>query len=94
MRDEAAVSWGEGRIDLFWRDDDDALWHRSFDGTAWGAAESLGGSLASGPGRDRVGARPDGGVRGVPRRGAVEPLLGRRLVACRGSRSAASSRPA
>ena len=24
MRDEAAVSWGEGRIDLFWRDDDDA----------------------------------------------------------------------
>ena len=36
MRDEAAVSWGEGRIDLFWRDDDDALWHRAFDGLAWG----------------------------------------------------------
>ena len=48
MRDEAAVSWGEGRIDLFWRDDDDALWHRSFDGVAWGAAESLGGQLATG----------------------------------------------
>ena len=49
MRDEAAVSWGEGRIDLFWRDDDDVLWHRPFDTSAWGAAESLGGSLASGP---------------------------------------------
>ena len=31
MRDEAAVSWGQGRIDLFWRADDDALWHRAFE---------------------------------------------------------------
>ncbi|HKF86237.1 MAG TPA: hypothetical protein VKB30_10665, partial [Candidatus Limnocylindrales bacterium] len=49
MRDEAAVSWGGDRIDLFWRDDDDALWHSVFDGVAWSGAESLGGSLASGP---------------------------------------------
>ena len=25
MRDVAAVSWGEGRVDLFWRDDADAF---------------------------------------------------------------------
>ena len=45
----AAVSWGEGRIDLFWRGDDRALWHRWWDGTAWSDSESLGGVLASGP---------------------------------------------
>ena len=49
MRDVAAVSWGDGRIDLFWRDDADALWHRSFERGAWAAAEDLGGTLASGP---------------------------------------------
>jgi len=43
------VSWGEGGIGRCWRDDADALWHRPFDGSAWGAAESLGGTLASGP---------------------------------------------
>src|SRR3954453_15735667 len=26
----AAVSWGSDRIDLFWRGDDRALWHRSW----------------------------------------------------------------
>ena len=45
----AAVSWGSGRIDLFWRDDDETLVHRAFDGAAWGASESLGGTLASPP---------------------------------------------
>src|SRR3954464_3807727 len=31
--------------------------------------------------RDRVGSRPDGGLRGVSRRRALEPLLGRRELA-------------
>jgi hypothetical protein len=49
MRDLASVSSGAGRIDLFWRDDADALWHRSFDGQAWAEPDPLGGTLASGP---------------------------------------------
>lgn len=48
-RGTAAVSWGEGRIDLFWVDFDGALIHQAFEGGAWDTAESLGGSLASGP---------------------------------------------
>jgi hypothetical protein len=49
MSGVAAVSWGAGRIDLFWRDFDGALIHRAFDGSAWADAESLGGTLASDP---------------------------------------------
>src|SRR4051812_15460709 len=49
MRDTAAVSWGQERIDLFWRDQADVLWHRWLDGTAWSAAEDLGGTLSTGP---------------------------------------------
>ena len=45
----AAASWGPGRIDLFWVDDDRALWHRAFAGEGWLEPESLGGTLASGP---------------------------------------------
>jgi len=45
----AAVSWGEGRIDLFWIDPDRSLAHRSFADEAWSDPESLGGSLASAP---------------------------------------------
>ena len=46
--DPAAVSWGAGRLDVFARGSDNALWHKWFDGQ-WSAWESLGGSLASGP---------------------------------------------
>jgi repeat uncharacterized protein DUF346 len=46
--DPTAVSWGSGRIDVFARGPDNALWHKWFDGN-WSAWESLGGSLASGP---------------------------------------------
>ena len=45
----AAVSWGEGRIDLFWVDSESALAHAAFFEEAWTAPESLGGTLASGP---------------------------------------------
>jgi len=44
-----AVSWGTGRIDLFWVVADRTLWHRSWADGAWSADESLGGELASRP---------------------------------------------
>lgn len=50
MRDLVAVSPGEGRIDLFWRDAEDALWTRTWRaGRGWSADEPLGGTLASAP---------------------------------------------
>ena len=45
--DLAAVSWGPGRIDLFWAEDG-ALWHRSFDRGTWSAPGSLGGMVEGG----------------------------------------------
>lgn len=45
----AAVSWGEGRIDLFWVDSDSSLAHRAFEDGVWSDAESLGGTLTSAP---------------------------------------------
>ncbi|WP_108718751.1 hypothetical protein [Miniimonas sp. S16] len=47
--DPAAVSWSEGRIDVFVRGTDNALWHKWFAG-GWSGWESLGGVLTSGPG--------------------------------------------
>ena len=44
-----AVSWGPDRIDLFWVGADRSLMHRWWDGSAWSADRSLGGSLASSP---------------------------------------------
>ncbi|CAH1087662.1 putative baseplate assembly protein [Candidatus Nitrotoga sp. 1052] len=46
--DPATVSWGDGRIDVFVRGTDNALWHKWFNGT-WSGWESLGGVLSSGP---------------------------------------------
>src|SRR5439155_5944952 len=46
--DVAAVSSGDGRIDLVWRGEDRALSHRAWDRTSWSEPESLGGALASG----------------------------------------------
>ena len=45
----AATSWGRDRLDLFWVGADGALWHRAWDGSAWSADESLGGSPVSAP---------------------------------------------
>ena len=44
----AAVSWQSGRIDVFARGMDNALWHKWFDG-AWRNWESLGGIITAGP---------------------------------------------
>jgi hypothetical protein len=45
----ASVSWGAGRIDLFWRADDGSLVHRTYSDGSWAEPESLGGTLASPP---------------------------------------------
>jgi hypothetical protein len=47
--DPAVVSWGAGRLDLFVRGPDNALWHKYYANNAWSAWQSLGGGLASGP---------------------------------------------
>ena len=48
--DPSAVSWGDGRIDVFARASDSALWHRLYArGQGWSGWEKLGGVLASGP---------------------------------------------
>ena len=44
----AVCSWAPGRLDLFVRGGDNALWHKYFDG-GWSAWESLGGILTSAP---------------------------------------------
>jgi hypothetical protein len=46
----ASSSWGPGRLDIFVRGTDNALWHRVSTGGLWGLWESLGGVLASDPG--------------------------------------------
>ncbi|HWJ66757.1 MAG TPA: hypothetical protein VNT31_08775 [Nocardioides sp.] len=46
--DPAAASWGPGRLDVFARGTDTALWHRWYDGS-WHNWESLGGILTSAP---------------------------------------------
>ena len=53
----AAVSWGEGRIDVFVRGTDRALWHRWFTGGDWSRWESLGGVLNFGPAVSSWGSR-------------------------------------
>ena len=45
----AICSWEQGRLDVFGRGTDDALWHRSFANRAWNDWESLGGGLTSPP---------------------------------------------
>ena len=58
-----ASSWAPGRLDVFGRGTDSALWHKWYEG-GWGDWESLGGTLTSspaavswGPGRIDVFAR-------------------------------------
>ena len=53
---------------------------RRIDG-GWREPESLGGTLASAPAVTAWARRPDGGVRGLRRRRAVGPVLGRERVA-------------
>ena len=42
----AAVSWADGRIDLFGRGSDNALWWRNYSNSAWSSWTSLSGQLA------------------------------------------------
>jgi len=42
-------SWAPGRLDVFVRGTDNALWHKWYNGS-WSGWESLGGTLNSGPG--------------------------------------------
>jgi hypothetical protein len=44
-----ASSWGSSRVDVFVRGTDNALWHRSWNGTSWSSWDSLGGILTSNP---------------------------------------------
>jgi len=43
-------SWGPGRLDVFAKGTDNALWHRAYSSPNWFAWEKIGGTLASGPG--------------------------------------------
>jgi uncharacterized protein YkwD len=45
----AVSSWGAARMDVFVRGNDDALWQKTWNGTAWGAWTSLGGILTAEP---------------------------------------------
>jgi hypothetical protein len=40
------VSWAANRLDVFCKGQDNALYHKWWDGSAWGGWESLGGVLA------------------------------------------------
>ena len=52
----AISSWATGRLDVFVRGTDLALWHRSWNGATWSAWESLGGILTSDPSAVSQGA--------------------------------------
>jgi len=45
----AIASWGPGRLDVFSRGENNALWHKWFANGAWHAWESLGGFVTAGP---------------------------------------------
>ena len=45
-----AASWGAGRLDIFVRGQDNAVWHRAWNGSSWGSWESVGGVATSSPG--------------------------------------------
>ena len=61
-----ASSSGAGRLDVFVRGTDNALWHRSEDDGAWSAWESLGGVLTSDPAAvSGAAGRLDVFVRGI-----------------------------
>jgi hypothetical protein len=53
----AAASWGPGRLDVFGRGEDNALWHAWFENGRWSHWESLGGGLTSRPAAASRGRR-------------------------------------
>jgi hypothetical protein len=76
----AAVSWASGRLDVFARGGDDALWHRWYASGAWSRWESLHGTLTSAP----AGSTQASGQLDVFVRGADDALWHRSYVAGRG----------
>lgn len=44
------ASWGAGRLDVFARGQDNATWHKAWNGATWGVWESLGGVSVGSPG--------------------------------------------
>jgi hypothetical protein len=42
----AVASWGQNRLDVFYRGQNGHLWHKSWDGAQWNPEEDLGGFLA------------------------------------------------
>jgi hypothetical protein len=61
-----ACSWGSGRLDLFVKGTDGALWHKWYTGTSWSGWESLGGTLTSSP----AATSPGSGLIDVSARGS------------------------
>jgi hypothetical protein len=53
----AAVAHSDGKMDLLVRGYDQSLWHRHYDGSAWGEWDNAGGLLISGP---AIASRGDG----------------------------------
>jgi hypothetical protein len=47
--DPTASTWGPGRLDVFVRGGDKALWHKWYDSGTWSGWQSLGGILTSAP---------------------------------------------
>jgi hypothetical protein len=63
-----ASSWGTNREDVFIRGQDNALWHRVFNGSSWSGWETLGGIITADPGAVSWGAnRVDVLIRGQDR---------------------------
>jgi murein DD-endopeptidase MepM/ murein hydrolase activator NlpD len=61
----AVASWASGRLDVFVRSGDNALWHKSYHDGGWTGWDSLGGTLTSAPAVASWGAgRLDVFVRG------------------------------
>jgi hypothetical protein len=50
------ASWGSGRLDVFARGTDSAVWHKWFSGGKWSGWQSLGGRIAGEPGAASAGA--------------------------------------
>jgi len=53
----SAVSWGTGRLDVFVRGTNSALYHKAYDGAAFGGWEGLGGLILGNPGAVSWGNR-------------------------------------
>ena len=72
-------SWAPGRLDVFARGTDNALWHRWYDG-GWSGWESLGGVITSDPAAVSWGSRPHRRLRARHGQRALAQVVRRQLV--------------